>query len=75
MENKKKIKLKSIKDPVERDILTLLKKKGECIYGEIIKELKISSARGQQATYSLITAGYIRHKNRTSKLKLNVEIQ
>lgn len=75
MAGKKAIELKNVKNSIERDILLFLKKKGDTIYGDIIKELKLSTARGQETIYSLINQGFIKHKDKTSKLKLNIEIK
>ncbi len=74
MENKKTLKLQAIKDSSERDVLVFLKSRSDCIYGEIIKELRLSTAKGQEAIYSLLNKGYIKHKGKTSKLELNVEV-
>jgi predicted transcriptional regulator len=75
MANKKTIELKSVENSIERDILLFLNKKGDTIYGDIIKELKLSTVRGQETIYSLINRGFISHKEKTSKLKLNIEIK
>ena len=75
MTTKKTITLNSLENQFEKDILLFLKDRGECIYGEIIKDLQISSARGQEAIYSLINQGYIKHMDRTSRLKLNIDLK
>jgi len=71
---KNSIRIESIHNEYEQAVLTLLEQKKECVYGDIIKELRISTSLGQQAIYSLIKKGIIRHKLRSSKLELNVNI-
>jgi hypothetical protein len=73
--NRDKIDLQNINNPFEKDILMLLNKKEKCIYGEIIRELRISTTKGQEAIYSLLNKGMVRHSGRTSYLELNVELQ
>lgn len=70
MANKKAIELESIKNPLEKKILNLLNEKGECLYGEIIKELRISSSKGQEAIFSLLKQGLI-IVDKSSSIKLN----
>jgi len=72
--HEEELHIEQVKNPFEKDILLLLQKKKTCIYGEIMKELKISSAKGQKAIYSLLNKGFIRHKNRSSYLELNVKL-
>jgi DNA-binding MarR family transcriptional regulator len=74
MKQKDKIDIQEIDNPYEKDILMYLDKKGKCIYGEIIKELQISASRGQEAIYSLLNKGLIKHKDRSSFIELNVEL-
>ncbi len=71
----KSIDIQSINDPSERDILLLLKAKGNCIYGDIIRELQISVTKGQSAIFSLIQKGLIKHVEKSSVIKLNVDIK
>jgi len=73
-DQKKELNIQQIKNPFERDILLFLQKKKTCIYGQIIEELKISSAKGQETIYSLLNKGFIRHKKRTSYIELNVRL-
>ena len=69
------IELSSIENKHEKAVLKLLQKKETCIYGDIIKELKISVQLGQQTIFSLINKGMIKHKFRSSKLELNIRIK
>ncbi len=71
----KEFEIKKVNNPQEKDILLFLKENGKCIYGDIIKELKISGRRGQEAIYSLLNKGLVRHKDKTSYIELNVEIK
>ncbi len=71
----KEFEIKKVNSPQEKDILLFLKENGKCIYGDIIKELKISGRRGQEAIYSLLNKGLVRHKDKTSYIELNVEIK
>lgn len=71
----KEFEIKKINNPQEKDILLFLKENGKCIYGDIIKDLKISGRRGQEAIYSLLNKGLVRHKDKTSYIELNVEIK
>ena len=75
METQKQINIQSIEDQYEKDILSFLNKNGESVYGDIFKELRISATKGQTAIYSLLKKGWIRHKNRTSYIELNVKIK
>ncbi len=79
MENKlgkrKPLDIDQIENPFEKDILLFLREKGTCVYGDIMKELKISASRGQEAIYSLLTKGLVRHKNKSSRIELNVELK
>uniref|UniRef100_UPI0032170D1B hypothetical protein n=1 Tax=uncultured Draconibacterium sp. TaxID=1573823 RepID=UPI0032170D1B len=74
MSQKNKINIKEIENSSEKDILMYLNRKGNCIYGEIIKNLKLPNSRGQEAIYSLLSKGLIKHKDRSSVIELNVEI-
>jgi DNA-binding MarR family transcriptional regulator len=70
MADKKTIKQDDAGIALERDILKLLSEHGECMYGEIIKKLKISSSKGQTAIFSLLKQGLI-HVDKSSLVKLN----
>lgn len=73
-EKNNKVDISKINNPNEKDILIFLNKNGRCIYGDIIKKLKISNVRGQEAISSLLNKGFIRHQDRSSYIELNVEI-
>jgi DNA-binding MarR family transcriptional regulator len=75
MTEKETINLQDIQNPSEKDILMLLKKRGKCLYGEIIKELRISGTNGQEAIFSLIKKGLIKRIDKTSFIDLNVEVK
>ena len=74
MNIKDKIDIDKIKDSPEKDVLMYLDQEGKCIYGEIIRNLKLSTTRGQEAIYSLMNKGLIRHKGKSSLIELNVEL-
>jgi len=75
MKTQKQINIQSLDNQYEKDILSFLNKNGESVYGDIFKELKISVTKGQEAIYSLLKKGWIRHKNSTSFIELNVKIK
>ena len=75
MKQRSELELENIKNPFQKDILLFLSKNGKCIYGDIIKELKISGRRGQEAIYSLLQKGFVRHKDKTSYIELNVDLK
>ncbi len=70
MTENKKIDLEEIDNPFEKKIVAFLSNKGKCIYGEIFRELKIPTTRGQEAIYSLITKGLVKHIDKTSYIEL-----
>ncbi|WP_346855455.1 hypothetical protein [uncultured Draconibacterium sp.] len=74
MDQKDKIDIHDIKDSLEKEVLLYLDRKGKCIYGEIIKNLKLPTTKGQETIYSLLNKGLIRHQERSSLIELNVEI-
>lgn len=55
----------------EEQVLDLLKNKGEYLYGNIIKELKLSTTIGASVINSLTAKGYIKRVNNTSVYELN----
>ncbi|MCW3806147.1 hypothetical protein [Plebeiibacterium marinum] len=57
----------------EEKVIELLASKGECLYGDIIKELNLSYSVGQEVIFSLITKGLIQHCDKSSKLELKLE--
>lgn len=75
MENKKTIELQSIDSKLERDILVFLNTQKRYFYGEIIRQLRISNAKGQVAIYSLINKGLIKQVENSSFIELNVDIK
>ncbi len=75
MKERSELELENVNNPFEKDILLFLNRNGKCIYGDIIKELKISGRRGQEAIYSLLQKGLVRHKDKTSYIELNVELK
>ena len=64
-----------IENSKEREILKLLKAKGACLYGDIFKQLSISSTEGQHIIFSLLSRGLIRYRYRSSHIELNVELK
>lgn len=74
MNQKDRIDNQKIEDSLEKDVLMYLDRKGKCIYGEIIKNLKLPNTKGQEVIYSLLNKGLIRHQERSSLIELNVEI-
>lgn len=73
--SRKTINIQEIDNEFEKDILKLLNEKEKCVYGDIIKELKLSAQKGQESIYSLINKGFVKHIDQSSYLKLNVDIQ
>jgi len=71
----KTVYLDEIKSLKETEVLTLLKSKGVCMYGDIIKKLGISQTEGQQIIFSLLSRGLIRYQYRSSYLELNIELK
>ncbi len=74
MSTLKQINITSIGNQYEKDILSFLNKNGESVYGDIFKGLKISATKGQEAIFSLLKKGLIKHKERSSFIELNVDI-
>ncbi|MFV0592159.1 MAG: winged helix-turn-helix transcriptional regulator [Draconibacterium sp.] len=75
MSDKKEVEINKMSNPYEKDILNFLKTNGKCVYGDIIKELKISATKGQEAIFSLINKGFIKHKEKSSYIELNVDLK
>lgn len=73
--SRKTINIQEIDNEFEKDILKLLNEKEKCVYGDIIKELKLSAQKGQESIYSLINKGFVKHIDQSSYLKLNVDIK
>lgn len=75
MDENKNINFRKLENTFEKKIVTFLNKKGKCIYGEIFRELKIPTTRGQEAIYSLINKGVVKHIERSSYLELTQKIK
>lgn len=75
MSDKKTIDIQEITNPFEKDILKLLKEKEKYVYGDIIKDLQLSTTKGQESIISLIKRGFIKHVDKSSYLMLNVNIK
>lgn len=75
MDNKKTIDIQNITNPFEKDILVLLNEKEQYLYGDIIKDLKLSATKGQVSILSLIKRGFIKQVDQSSYLKLNVNVK
>ena len=75
MEQKKTVYLEEIKNPTEKEVLKLLNDRGKCLYGNIFKELAISSTEGQHIIFSLLSRGLIKYQYRSSNIELNVRIR
>jgi len=58
----------------EREILLLLERTGKCLYGNIFKELNISSTKGAELILSLASKGYIINEGKTSFYQLNGDL-
>ena len=57
----------------ELQVLLLLEKKGKCLYGNILKELKIAYTKGAEIILSLTNKGYIRNAGRSSYYELAID--
>ncbi|MFV0269154.1 MAG: hypothetical protein ACK5HT_18675 [Draconibacterium sp.] len=75
MNDKKEVDISRVNNPYEKDVLTFLSRNGKCIYGDIIKELRISASKGQEAIYSLLNKGFIKHQDKSSYIELNVDLK
>lgn len=64
-----------IKNPKELRILQLLKSRGAYLYGDIFKELSISSSEGQHIIFSMLSRGLIKFQYCSSSIELNVELK
>ena len=71
----KTVYLHDIENLTEQAILKLLKTKGPCLYGDIFKQLSISSNEGQQCIFKLLSNRLIRFQHRTSIIELNIELK
>ena len=59
LENNKKFDLTNTSHE-EQKVLELLDEKGDCLYGNILKELKIAYTTGAEIIQSLTHKGYIK---------------
>ena len=75
MDEMKTILLDEIKNPKEKEVLKLLNARGKCLYGNIFKELAISSTEGQHIIFSLLSRGLIKYQYRSSNIELNVKLR
>lgn len=73
--SRKTIEIQEISNQLEKDILKLLEEKEKYVYGDIIKELKLSARKGQESIYSLMNKGFVKHVDQSSYLKLNVDLK
>lgn len=71
----KTVYLNEFKNQKEREILKLLKAKGQCLYGDIFKQLSISATEGQHIIFSMLSRGLIKYKYRSSNIELNVDLK
>ena len=73
--SKETIGIQKISNQFEKDILILLNEKEKYVYGDIIKDLKLSARRGQELISSLLNKGLVKRIDQSSYLKLNVDIK
>lgn len=73
MSSKEKIKISKVTEE-EREVLILLEKMDNCLYGNIFKKLKLSHTKGAAIIRALKTKGYIQSIGNSSIYELNVEL-
>ena len=73
--SRRTIDIQEISNQFEQDILKLLDEKEKYVYGDIIKDLKLSVRKGQILIHSLINKGLVKRVDQSSYLKLNVDIK
>jgi len=73
--SKETIDIQKISNQFAKDILILLNEKEKYVYGDIIKDLKLSARRGQELISSLLNKGLVKRIDQSSYLKLNVDIK
>lgn len=73
--SRRTIDIQEISNQFEQDILKLLDEKEKYVYGDIIKDLKLSARKGQVLIHSLINKGLVKRVDQSSYLKLNVNIK
>lgn len=61
--------------PEEQEVLLLLEKMDNCLYGNIFKELKIAHTKGAEIILSLIKKGYIKNVGKTSYYEINASFK
>ena len=71
----KTVFLDEIENPKEKEILNLLNSQGACLYGDIFRQLAISSMEGQHIIFSLLSRGLIKYQYRSSNIELNVQLK
>ena len=69
-----KNKVKDFTD-TELRIINYISEKRQCMYGDVIKNLKLSYIKGQQSIGSLVSRGFLRFVGTTSCLELDRNIQ
>jgi predicted transcriptional regulator len=74
MEEGKSIRIETLTNEKEKEILLLLKEQKQCIYGEIIRQTNLSYSKGKELIFSMLSKGYVRYVDRTTKIELAVEI-
>jgi hypothetical protein len=58
----------------ERQVLLLLEEKGNCLYGNIFKELKIAHTKGAKIISYLMNKGYIKNVGWSSYYELAINL-
>jgi hypothetical protein len=71
----KTVYLEEIENQKEKEILKLLNAKGSCLYGNVFKQLSISTSEGQRLVFSLLSRGLIKFQYHSSNIELNVKIK
>ncbi|WP_430809661.1 MULTISPECIES: hypothetical protein [unclassified Carboxylicivirga] len=74
MKEERSIRLETLNNDKEKEILLLMKSKGTCVYGEIIRQTRLSYSKGKELIYSLLNKGYLRYVGRSTKLELAVGV-
>ncbi|PTN05943.1 hypothetical protein [Mangrovibacterium marinum] len=59
----------------EQAIVRLLSQDGQCLYGNILKNLNISPTNGAKLIHALTSKGYIRNAEHASVYELNGRLQ
>lgn len=74
MKEEKSIRIETLTNEKEKEILLLLKHQEQCIYGEIIRQTNLSYSKGKEIIFSLLNKGYVRYVGRTTKIELAIEV-